>query len=90
MATEVAESSTGGEVARTTPAARSTSGSEVLQLLSSDHPGLILVSSPLDGKNFHAWSRAVRRVLGAKSKLGFITGTCVKPTGDPELIEQWT
>ncbi|KAL0361434.1 UNVERIFIED_CONTAM: Retrovirus-related Pol polyprotein from transposon RE1 [Sesamum radiatum] len=90
MATGVAESSTGGEIARTTPVARSTYGSEVLQLLSSDHPGLILVSSPLDGKNFHAWSRAVRRALGAKSKLGFITGTCVKPTGDPELIEQWT
>ncbi|KAL0416108.1 UNVERIFIED_CONTAM: hypothetical protein Slati_3442700 [Sesamum latifolium] len=70
MAIEVAESSTGGEVARTTPAARSTFGSEVLQLLSSDHPGLILVSSPLDGKNFHAWSKAVRHALGAKSKPG--------------------
>ncbi|KAL0405757.1 UNVERIFIED_CONTAM: hypothetical protein Slati_3889600 [Sesamum latifolium] len=86
MATEVAESSIGGEVARTTPDARSTSGSEVLQLLSSDHPGLILVSSPLDVTEL----RSSRRALGAKSKLGFITGTCVKPTGDPELIEQWT
>ncbi|KAL0365211.1 UNVERIFIED_CONTAM: hypothetical protein Sangu_0618700 [Sesamum angustifolium] len=69
---------------------RSSYSSEVLQLLSSDHPGLVLVSSPLDGKNFLAWSRAVRRALGAKSKLGFITGACRKPTGDPELIEQWT
>ncbi|KAK4404468.1 hypothetical protein Sango_0815400 [Sesamum angolense] len=34
--------------------------------------------------------KAVRRALGAKSKLGFITGACRKPTGDPELIEQWT
>ncbi|KAL0333140.1 UNVERIFIED_CONTAM: hypothetical protein Scaly_2215500 [Sesamum calycinum] len=65
-------------------------GSEVLQLLRSDHPGMVLVSSPLDGKNFLAWSRAVKHVLGAKMKLGFITGTCKKPSGDPELIEQWT
>ncbi|KAL0323331.1 UNVERIFIED_CONTAM: Transcription factor TGA5 [Sesamum angustifolium] len=77
------------EGANSTPM-RSSYSSEVLQLLSSDHPGLILVSSPLDGKNFLAWSRAVRRALGAKSKLGFITGACRKPTGDPELIEQWT
>ncbi|KAL0386181.1 UNVERIFIED_CONTAM: hypothetical protein Sradi_3012400 [Sesamum radiatum] len=65
-------------------------GSEVLQLHSSDHPGMILVSTPLDGNNFLAWSRGVRRALEAKSKLGFITGTCKRPIGDPELIEQWT
>ncbi|KAL0349930.1 UNVERIFIED_CONTAM: hypothetical protein Sradi_4142200 [Sesamum radiatum] len=65
-------------------------GSEVLQLLSSDHQGMVLVSSPLASKNFLAWSRAVKRVLGATMKLGFITGTCKKPSGDPELIEQWT
>ncbi|KAL0385511.1 UNVERIFIED_CONTAM: Copia protein [Sesamum radiatum] len=79
----------GVSAAHTTPA-RSLYGSEALQLLSSDHPGLLLVSSPLDGKNFLAWSRAIRRALGTKLKLGFITGTCKKPTGDPELIEQWT
>ncbi|KAL0395915.1 UNVERIFIED_CONTAM: putative pumilio21 [Sesamum calycinum] len=65
-------------------------GSEVLQLLSSHHPRMVLVSSPLDGKNFLAWNRAVKRALGAKMKLGFITGTCKKPSGDPELNEQWT
>ncbi|KAL0392923.1 UNVERIFIED_CONTAM: hypothetical protein Sradi_2515100 [Sesamum radiatum] len=41
-------------------------------------------------KNFLAWSKAVKRALGAKMKYGFITGTCKKPSGDPELIEQWT
>ncbi|KAL0287193.1 UNVERIFIED_CONTAM: hypothetical protein Scaly_2772300, partial [Sesamum calycinum] len=64
--------------------------SKALRLLSSDHPGLILVSSPLDGKYFLAWSRAMRRALGAKLKLGFITRACKKPIGDPELIEKWT
>ncbi|KAL0451121.1 UNVERIFIED_CONTAM: Ribulose bisphosphate carboxylase/oxygenase activase 1, chloroplastic [Sesamum latifolium] len=64
-------------------------GSEALQLHSSDHPGMIFVSTPLDGKNFLAWSRGVRRALEAK-KLGFITSTCKRPVGDSKLIEQWT
>ncbi|KAL0427376.1 UNVERIFIED_CONTAM: hypothetical protein Slati_2912400 [Sesamum latifolium] len=65
-------------------------GSEALQLHSSDHPGMILVSKLLDGKNFLAWSRGIRRVLEAKSKLGFITGACKRPIGDAKLIKQWT
>ncbi|KAL0462216.1 UNVERIFIED_CONTAM: hypothetical protein Slati_0109200 [Sesamum latifolium] len=65
-------------------------GSKTLQLQSFDHQGMILVSSPLDGKTFLARSRPVRHALGAKLKLGFITGSCKKPTGDPALIEQWT
>ncbi|KAL0303320.1 UNVERIFIED_CONTAM: hypothetical protein Sradi_6200100 [Sesamum radiatum] len=84
MATQATEGSAAGQ------AALVQHGSEVLQLLSSDHPGMVLVSSPLDSKNFLAWSRAVKRVLGAKMKLGFIIGTCKKPSGDPELIEEWT
>ncbi|KAL0369048.1 UNVERIFIED_CONTAM: hypothetical protein Scaly_1123700 [Sesamum calycinum] len=69
MATQATEGSAAGQA----PLVQH--GSEVFQLLSSDHPGMILVSSPLDGKNFLAWSRAVKRALGAKMKLGFITGT---------------
>ncbi|KAL0395485.1 UNVERIFIED_CONTAM: hypothetical protein Slati_4514700 [Sesamum latifolium] len=84
MATQATEGSAAGQA----PLVQH--GSEVLQLLSSDHPGMVLVSSPLDGKNFLAWSRAVKRALGAKMKLGFIIGTCKKPSGDPDLIEQWT
>ncbi|KAL0299852.1 UNVERIFIED_CONTAM: Retrovirus-related Pol polyprotein from transposon RE2 [Sesamum calycinum] len=52
--------------------------------------GLILVSSLLDGKNFLAWSRAVRRALGAKSKLGFITGACRNLLEIQNSFEQWT
>ncbi|KAL0352289.1 UNVERIFIED_CONTAM: Retrovirus-related Pol polyprotein from transposon RE2 [Sesamum calycinum] len=57
------------EGANTTPT-RSSYSSEVLQLLSSDHPGLILVSSPLDGKNFLLWSRAVRAALDLEQRYG--------------------
>ncbi|KAL0288799.1 UNVERIFIED_CONTAM: hypothetical protein Sangu_2641800 [Sesamum angustifolium] len=69
MATQATEGSVAGQ------ALLVQHGSEVLQLLSSDHQGMVLISSPLDGKNFLAWSRAVKRVLGAKMKLGLITGT---------------
>ncbi|KAL0439534.1 UNVERIFIED_CONTAM: hypothetical protein Slati_2436400 [Sesamum latifolium] len=85
MATETAGNTNAG-----TSNIRQRRGSEALQLHSSDHPGMILVSTPLDGKNFLAWSRGVRRALEAKSKLGFIISTCKRPVGDPELIEQWT
>ncbi|KAL0325089.1 UNVERIFIED_CONTAM: Retrovirus-related Pol polyprotein from transposon RE1 [Sesamum radiatum] len=47
--------------------------SELLELQSSDHPGMVLVSTPLNGRNYMAWSRAMRIALGAKMKLGFIT-----------------
>ncbi|KAK4388519.1 Retrovirus-related Pol polyprotein from transposon RE2 [Sesamum angolense] len=81
MATEAAT--------QTTVSALDRLKSEALQLHSSEHPGMMLVSTPRDGKFFLSWSRAVRRALGAKSKLGFITRTCIKPVGDPELLKQW-
>ncbi|KAL0409561.1 UNVERIFIED_CONTAM: hypothetical protein Sradi_1890500 [Sesamum radiatum] len=68
---------------------RSGTGSTMLQLHNSDHPVMNLISTHLDGKNYLAWSRAVQRALCAKSKLRFITGTCVKLIGDPKLVEQW-
>ncbi|KAL0448262.1 UNVERIFIED_CONTAM: hypothetical protein Slati_1382600 [Sesamum latifolium] len=52
---------------------------EVLKLHSFDHPRMILVSVPLNKKNWIAWSRFMQIALGAKSKLGFIDGSCVKP-----------
>ncbi|KAL0416473.1 UNVERIFIED_CONTAM: hypothetical protein Slati_3479200 [Sesamum latifolium] len=88
MTIEVAEGRAVGEGtngARMTPVGPQY-GSEVLQLLSSDHPGLVLVSLLLDGNNFLTWSRAVRRTVGAKLKLGFVTDTGKKLT-NPELIE---
>ncbi|KAK4391421.1 hypothetical protein Sango_1919900 [Sesamum angolense] len=48
-----------------------------------------LVSVPLDGTNYLSWSRAVRMALGAKQKLGFINGKCIKPAADTEGLELW-
>ncbi|GJX89087.1 retrovirus-related pol polyprotein from transposon TNT 1-94 [Tanacetum coccineum] len=60
-----------------------------LYIASSDHPGMVLTNTPFNGSNFHGWSRNVRMALGAKLKLGFIDGSCVKPdVGDTEL-QRW-
>ncbi|GJV83787.1 retrovirus-related pol polyprotein from transposon TNT 1-94 [Tanacetum coccineum] len=60
-----------------------------LYIASSDHPGMVLTNTPFNGSNFHRWSRNVRMAFGAKLKLGFIDGSCVKPdVGDVEL-QRW-
>ncbi|KAL0411194.1 UNVERIFIED_CONTAM: hypothetical protein Slati_3709100 [Sesamum latifolium] len=48
-----------------------------------------LVSVPLDGSNYLSWSQSVRLALGAKQKVGFIDGTCDKPTENKAELEQW-
>ncbi|KAK4381579.1 hypothetical protein Sango_2953300 [Sesamum angolense] len=47
----------------------------VLFLHPSDHPGMALSSTPMDGTNFLPWTRVVYVLLGAKLKLGFIDGS---------------
>ncbi|BFG29707.1 hypothetical protein CerSpe_159810 [Prunus speciosa] len=49
-------------------------------LYHSDHPGLVLVSKPLNGDNYSTWCRAMTISLNAKSKLGFIDGTIKMPS----------
>ncbi|GJZ29196.1 putative RNA-directed DNA polymerase, eukaryota, reverse transcriptase zinc-binding domain protein [Tanacetum coccineum] len=47
---------------------------------------MVLTNTPFNGSNFHGWSRNVKMALGAKLKLGFIDGSCLKPdVGDAEL-----
>ena len=57
----------------------------------SDHPGMILVSKPLDGENYSTWRRAMVISLNAKSKLGFVDGTLKAPsdTTKPEEYAAW-
>ena len=45
----------------------------------SDHPGMVLVSKPLNGDNYSTWCRAMTISLNAKSKLGFVDGTITVP-----------
>ncbi|CAI9771212.1 unnamed protein product [Fraxinus pennsylvanica] len=49
--------------------------SDPLFLHSSDNPGMTLVTAPLTGKIFLAWTRSVKIALGAKMKLWLIDGS---------------
>ncbi|KAI3515186.1 hypothetical protein L1887_13951 [Cichorium endivia] len=57
--------------------------SDPLYLHPSDHPGLILVSTPFDGNRFGAWKRYVSIALSARNKLSFIEGTDKPQPTDP-------
>ncbi|KAJ8643597.1 hypothetical protein MRB53_005345 [Persea americana] len=53
----------------------------------SDNPGNVLVSSLLDGDNYHTWSRAMHMALTVKNKLGLVDGSVKQPdASSPNLI----
>ncbi|XP_019157174.1 PREDICTED: uncharacterized protein LOC109153764 [Ipomoea nil] len=45
----------------------------------NENPSLILVSTLLDGRNYHPWARAMEMSLLSKNKLGFVDGTISMP-----------
>jgi hypothetical protein len=60
-------------------------------LYHSDHPGLVLVSKPLNGDNYSTWCRSMTLSLNAKNKLGFIHGTIQIPSAksQPNDYASW-
>ncbi|KAL2240934.1 uncharacterized protein LOC105171280 [Sesamum indicum] len=62
---------------------------EFMQLQSSDHSGMVMVSAQFIGNNYFAWSRAVRRALTAKMKLDFIDGTASRPPTNTDEFRRW-
>ncbi|XP_061999339.1 uncharacterized protein LOC133716679 [Rosa rugosa] len=58
----------------------------------SDHPGLVLVSKPLNGDNYAGWKKAMTLALNSKNKLGFVNGTIKAPSEetDPEGYATWS
>ncbi|GJX94425.1 retrovirus-related pol polyprotein from transposon TNT 1-94 [Tanacetum coccineum] len=60
-----------------------------LHLASSDHPGMVLTNTPFNRGNFLGWSRNVKMALGAKLKLGFIDGSCLKPSITDDNVQRW-
>jgi hypothetical protein len=58
----------------------------------SDHPGLILVSKPLNGDNYSTWKRAMTLALNSKNKLGFVNNSIKAPSEktDPEGYATWS
>ena len=49
----------------------------------SDHPGLVLISKPLNGDNYSTWRRVMTLALNSKNKLGFVNGSIAAPS--PEI-----
>ena len=59
-------------------------------LSNSDNPGVSLVVQHLTEENYSTWSRAVLIALDAKSKIGFIDGSLLKPQSvDHPLYTAW-
>ncbi|KAL0327807.1 UNVERIFIED_CONTAM: hypothetical protein Sangu_1858700 [Sesamum angustifolium] len=60
-----------------------------MKLQISKNPGMCLVSSLLNGKNYLSWSRSMRIASGAKMKMSFINGKSINPKEDLDECEQW-
>ncbi|KAK0581116.1 hypothetical protein LWI29_010174 [Acer saccharum] len=58
----------------------------------SDHPGLVLISKPLNGDNYSTWKRAMTLALNSKNKLGFVNGSIKGPSEetDPKGYAAWS
>jgi hypothetical protein len=58
----------------------------------SDHPGLVLISKPLNGDNYSTWKRAMTLALNSKNKLSFVNGSIKAPSEetDPEGYAAWS
>ena len=63
--------------------------SDPFYLHSSDHPGISLVTKPLNGDNYATWSRLMSIALSAKNKTGFVDGSIDKPPAADEKHALW-
>jgi hypothetical protein len=63
--------------------------SDHFRLENSDNPGAVLVTELLTTENYPTWSRAIRRAIRAKNKLGFLTGTLSKPEPSSTSFDSW-
>ncbi|XP_057432108.1 uncharacterized protein LOC130724856 [Lotus japonicus] len=56
---------------------------------SSDNPAATMVNPPLNGKNYNAWARSMKRALVAKNKFRFIIGEIPVPAATDANFEAW-
>nr|XP_016444656.1 PREDICTED: uncharacterized protein LOC107769913 [Nicotiana tabacum] len=62
--------------------------SSPLFLSSSNVPGIFLIV-PFSGVGFRGWKRIMIVSLSARNKMGFIDGSCIKPTENSSQYRQW-
>nr|GLL38011.1 uncharacterized protein LOC109150247 [Ipomoea trifida] len=55
----------------------------------NENPTLMLVSTPLDGPNYHPWARAMSMALSCKNKIKFVNGSILKPEENDPKFEVW-
>ncbi|GAU38555.1 hypothetical protein TSUD_320270 [Trifolium subterraneum] len=55
----------------------------------NENPGLILVTPPLSGTNYHSWSRAMTMALKSKNKLRFVNGSLPRPDDEDHDSLAW-
>lgn len=51
----------------------------------SDNPGALITPVILKGDNYSEWATEFWNSLQAKQKIGFLDGTIVKPSTNPDL-----
>jgi len=52
-----------------------------------ENPGMVLINVQLDGGNYHAWSRGMKRVFLSKNKHKFVDGSIPIPQSSSSLHE---
>ncbi|XP_061356238.1 uncharacterized protein LOC133300683 [Gastrolobium bilobum] len=55
----------------------------------SENPGLVLVTPPLDERNYHSWARSMTMALLTKNKLGFVDGSIARPLENDPTFPTW-
>lgn len=58
-------------------------------LHANENPTLVLVSTPMDGSNYHPRARDMTMALSCKNKLAFINGAITKPALDDRKYQVW-
>ncbi|KAG4959057.1 hypothetical protein JHK87_035690 [Glycine soja] len=56
---------------------------------SNENPSNKIVTTVLDGSNYHDWAQAMTMVFKMKNKLRFIDGTIHKPSDSDPNFAQW-
>ncbi|KAK9676113.1 hypothetical protein RND81_11G055200 [Saponaria officinalis] len=60
-----------------------------LYLSASDYPGMTLVNTVFNGRNYLHWSRGIVLALSSKNKEGFLTGKTSMPATNSDKLPQW-
>ncbi|XP_061367193.1 uncharacterized protein LOC133310301 [Gastrolobium bilobum] len=58
-------------------------------LHSSENPSLVLVSTLMNGKNYHGWARAIKMASISKNKFSFVNGDISAPNPSDSQYAAW-